>query len=517
MSRILNPPAGRIRAAIRAVSIGFLAGGVAGGLAACATKSPVVSPGSPVAPSAPESAPSPPAPVLSDELAAWMESARHHNPEWVRFRAVAEIAAAQAATAEGWEDPELRLGMGRGDRIGDRTWWSALPAAESTGPARTSSRSPAATVEQVDQIDVALRFSPPNPLTMSARNAVNRALAEAARADLRAVEDRIQGELKAALFERDAAERARVLTGRLIEARRSLLDATVRLEQAGELTAIDRVAAERRVWEAEQQADRHRLRRQAAMNDLLALAGYAEPAAGSFRPPDWPEPPQAEGIVAADWENRAQTARGELAAAQWRERAALATLREARSTRLPWFTFWELSYGRAVSRDDADGLLRMNAAEPEAESPRWVGVNHEAEEEWRIQAGVNLPVFAIGPRATRVAQAGLQAAGGESRRMAAQVAGEVRAALREYADRSRQMESFRRGIQDSMERVRAQEARAGAHPADLTLLEEARLRETSAELAILSAEGEADLRRAWLRLEAAVGAVPIGQRFGREE
>lgn len=444
------------------------------------------------------------------EIELWMELALRHNPDLVRLRAEADVAEAQAQTAEGWTDPELRLGWGRGDRTVDRTWWGPNPdwdpQAPDGNPPFQSGRVPTARIEESDRAQVALRISPPHPVLTAARNSANRALAQAARSDFQVAAWQIYGELKAALLERDGAERGMELTMRLIDIRRTVLAATRELVTAGQMTVVDQMAAQQQVFQATQQNERQLARKQAAEHALYALSGFASPPPREALRQE-PEPlPPPESLNVADLENRAFVHRGEMMAAQWRTRAAAASLREARSARMPWFSFLEASYARTRTRDDTQGSLRLASVDPgEADEPlNYMSLDDEAESEWRIEAGITLPVFSLGPRATRVALAGQRAARAGEAQIAAQVAGEVRSAYQDYVAHLNRLADVRRDIQNQEEQIQAHQKRMTGH-AEISRLDEARMQEALADMALLRNEIDQAGRQALLRLEAAVG------------
>jgi outer membrane protein TolC len=438
-----------------------------------------------------------------------MELARRNNPDLVQLQAAWEVADAQAHTSEVWRDPELRVGAGRGDRTVDRTWWSAhpegTPAALKDAPFQAT-RVPTTPVDESDRFQVALRFSPPNPLYASAREAANRALAEVARADFKAMEWRIYCELQAALAERDGVDQSLALADRLIETRRELVGATRRLLDAGELTIVDHIAAQQRVFQAAEQRERLMSRRRMAEDELRKRVGFTVPLEAEIER-SVPKPlPSPETLDIVELEARALVRRSEIVSAQWRERAAAAALREARSTRMPWFSFLEASYGRTLTRDDAAGSMQLYTAEPgEVGDPvRFFSLDHETEEEWRIEAGVTLPVFSMGPRATRVALAGQRAARAEGKQVAGQVAGEVRSAFQDYCSQMRRIGEVRRDVQIQETQIRTNQM-PSAGLTELSHFDEARLREAALDLESLIRDLDHSGRQAFLRLEAAVG------------
>ncbi len=442
------------------------------------------------------------------EIESWMELARRHNPDLVRLRVAVEVADARAQTVEGWRDPELRLGAGRSERVTERTWWASVPEGfpVSGEDPYLSAHSPSTPMSQADRLQVALRFFPPNPLYVSARNAANRASAEIARADFKAAEWRIYCGLKAALTERDGVDRGIALADRLIGTRREMLDATRALVTAGEMTRLDEISARQNVFQTSLQRERLLSRRQTAADELRSLAGFAAPPAGAALRGKPAPLPALDTLDINLLENRALARRSEIISAHWRGRVAAEALREARSMQIPWFSFLEASYGRTLTRDDVGGALWMNSVDPKGENEpaQWFSQDQDTEDEWRLDLGITLPIFSLGPRATRVALAGQRAAGAEEEQIAAQVAGEVRSAFQDYGDQMRRIAAVRQDVQ-------VQEAQILTHQdlsvgnSEFSRFDEARLREAALDLESLINDLEQSGRLAFLRLEAAVG------------
>lgn len=449
-------------------------------------------------------------PVKSvSELEGWMELARRNNLELIRLQAAVEETRAQSQTAEGWRDPELRFSSGQGERLTDRTWWTPnsewTSSSRAGGPPALATHSPTTPLRKSDQAQIALRFKPPNPLYVSARNTINQALFEVALADLQVLEWQVYCELKTALVERDGADRSITGSDRVIAVRQEMLDATQALMTGGDMTVIDQIGAQQKVLQATLQRERQVSRRQQAENTLRSLAGFATSAGSDFsRVAPGPLPP-LETLDVSALERYALAGRNEISSARWRGRAAAGAVREARSTRLPWFSYLEASYEQVLNRDDAVGSLQMASREPGASPVQELSLDHSTEEEWRVEIGVTVPIFSVGPAATRVALAGQRAAAVEETQIAAQIVGEVRAAFQEYGGQLRRLAEVQQVLQAQSEHIQTNQA-ISSGSGELSRFDDARLREAALDLESFLNEIELSTRLALLRLEAAVGS-----------
>jgi outer membrane protein TolC len=387
--------------------------------------------------------------------------ALERHPDIVALREAARVAWAQARTISGLRDPEFGLGFGRGDRITERSW--LVPRAElmptlvypyrgtfvtshpedlglSTDPRvprivipeggeeaylERSPRTFRGTTSDSDMFRTSIRFYPPNPFTITARGAVNRANYAAVVCDLYSLEWQVRCRVRWLLarlqfLEQDIAHQTEV-----VALRKRVADATEALAQQGQMIALDAVAASQQYLKAVAERDQALAERATLRRELERLVGGAVEVPARYT--EAPTNVTAEAFSQADWRRLVVERRRDIGAAYWRAQLAEAALWEARMSRVPWFTQVEGSMSRSRRRDRLEPAWELQRGTAELDPLYSISLDETEESEWRVEAMVTIPFFSLGPGATRV-----QAA--QRQRAWAVLAGATRAALDNVRD-----------------------------------------------------------------------------------
>jgi outer membrane protein TolC len=475
------------------------------------------------------------------DVRAALRVALRHNPELVLLRQAAEVARAQARTFVGLRDPELRVSYGEGERVTDRVWlvpreelmpyisfpydnrvlltsnpedmqkekdprvqkWLIAPDEADRYFAVSSNRFHGVTTE-TDVLRIALRLFLPNLWTAGPRADASRAAFAAAAAELSDAERRVRAEVKRRFAEILYLEQDLALVAQLAEVRQKTLALVTDLVERGQATALDSAAALQR--HAQAVADRGRLEADLAAARSALSSAMGHPAGGVPLSAEGllPSVPDEEALRAERLKRVALENRYDVAAAYWRCQAAMAVLREARAARLPWFTFLEGSYGRTHQRDRRDAVWEMSGGSAYLDPFLALPMDEVEETEWRVDAAISVPLFSLGPGATRVQRAEYARALallGESVRQAGVQVQDAALLLQRTEARA---SPLRADVEQRSLEARQVLAQAEARP-DLNPLDIEKVREATVQMERTLAQYQYDRRVALIRLEESLG------------
>lgn len=483
--------------------------------------------------------------VVTNEEEA-IRRALERDPNVELLREAVRVAWAEARTIPDLRDPEIGVAFARGDRITERTW--IVPRAEllpslaypnrgiyvtshpedlglSTDPRiprvvvppggegaylERSPRSYKATTADSDMLRATIRFFPPNPFIISAKLASLRANYAASVADLRQAEWNVRSRVRwlwtRLRFLRQDIARLNEIT----DLRKRLAENLEVMAGNGQVPALDAIVAaqqylksvsERGRLVAEESLLRAELEERVGTRVELP-AGYVE-AGKDFHYADIPP---------MDYPKIVLEHRFDVAAAYWRAQSAEAVLRQAKLARIPWFTHVEGSLSRARRRDREEVAWELQRGSDEIDALYSIPVDETEDSEWRIEAMVNIPLFSMGPRATRVGDA-------ERKRAWTQLSVVTRDALaaaktaiaqwrQAYEHRAETQSLLEPQLTHARELLEAMRAGGG-----MSVNEQTRLRVVVLEMFRAAAAREADLAEAQLRAEQAFGA-PLDEQLG---
>ncbi len=468
-----------------------------------------------------------------------IEQALENSTALVLLRRAADVARAQARTWPELRDPELGFTYGEGRRKTERQWLvprSEIVAetaygrevliSEHSGDIEgnrdpdtrgvliedggegdyltwSSNRYTGTTVDS-DMYRLSVRFYPPNPFLNWARGAVNKANYAAALSDVHAAEWQTAAQVKRLFADMGFIHDDLALLERLAEARRVLAETAGELAESRQVPAVDAMAAAQRYVQT--LSDQDRARRDLAVSQvaLAALVGRRVPAERLDLSGAAPAALSAAHVDPVALQRHVVRRRSDVTASYWRWQAAAAALREARSTRIPWFTRLEASYSHSTRSERPDAMWDLGGGSAEL-NPRYsLAVDNEEEDEWRVDALVTVPVFSLGPRAQRVPLAEYRrtrAVMDETARSVLAQVDEALAQLRAAEERRARMDS---DIGPMLERARgvAEELEARDDLAPSVL---ARTREVVVEMERTLLRAARDHQLAALALEEAAG------------
>lgn len=331
-------------------------------------------------------------------LAALVNSACQHNPEILTLRGAVEAARAEAITVTGLRNPELRMEYGEGSRYTGRTWYQPSGAANGGGVDWRPAADVRKRESESDVVRLGLRLFPPNPWLLRAQGAGARARFAAATADLRAAEWRLECAIGRLLSEIRTLRRELRIACQQAEVRREYTAAVIARLQHNQGSALDQLDARQRHLRAtEDVAVIEELLREKlqAVFDLsgASLEGEAAEIEGE---------PEVPLTALAGLEFRWMESRQEVVAAYWRHQGAMATLREAKARRIPWLSHVQGSYGRGTTGEEKDAIAALSGAPSGLTPDSQIAVDDSEDEEWSIEAAVEIPVFSFYGGATRM-------------------------------------------------------------------------------------------------------------------
>jgi outer membrane protein TolC len=388
-----------------------------------------------------------------------IDLALRNNAQIQLLKQAAEVARAQARTCTDLQDPELAVTYGEGEEVTDRSW--LVPRSEITpsisypndnstlitshpedlnrDPLDTSktrvllepgqeqyyltrsSNTFHGTTADTESYRIAVRFFPPNPWRLSARGAGARANYAAALADLYNAEWSTRSEMKRLLEKIRYLKADLTLLEQLAETHRVSASMAVTLLDRQEMPVVDAMAASQRYIQTLNDRDRMERDLALAKGELLALSGQTVGDVDVMEGDAVRTNLAASALSAESLRDRALQNRRDIAAAYWRSQVATALLREAKASRVPWFTRLEASYGESRSTANQDAAWEMAGGTAELDSNYSISMDDQEQSEWRVEAIMSIPLFSAGPGATRVQKAVYKqtvAALGEATRLA---------------------------------------------------------------------------------------------------
>ncbi len=473
------------------------------------------------------------------DVEALVRRAVEREPQISMLREAANVAWAQARTYVDLRDPELGLTFGRGTRMVERSW--LVPRAEIM-PAlaypsdglfvttheeslaistdrriprvlvppggenqymTTSPRTYSGTVADSDSIRASIRFFPPNPWITKSRGAAAQANYAAVVSELYHAEWLLRCRIYWLLARLQYLEKDAGHLRELVEVRRTLSDDASVMASQQQMSAVDDVTAAQRHLQSLADLDKVHNEMSVLRNELEGYVGQSVTVNAETYPEEGFK--TAEDARKLDLRKRALESRSDVAAAYWKTQVAQAALREAQAARVPWFTQVQGSYGRSTRRDRADQAWELRGGYAELDTDTSISIDDTEDTEWRIETAINIPLFSLGARATRVQEA-------ECKRAIAELSASARLVMQGLTDAvslletaqqrdARVLEALGPRLQQTRDLLQLLRDKGGFGP-----VEQVRLKEVAIDMLRMSAQSRFDLIEASLRLEEMVGA-----------
>jgi outer membrane protein TolC len=435
------------------------------------------------------------------------------NPDVLACEHDVRVARAEARVAGDGRDPELRGGYSDGDedqtssQFGVET--NLVPATGLRYLAATNSSYGTQSTDS-ERYSVALRFFPRNPWERGAAVSAGRARWHAAEARLRqfAVDVALETCRMYEVLRFMSADVANIEEIAAIQ--RDLVAQTDELARAGRITASESLRARQRYLAAVSDLSRGRRDLEDAR---LALARWLNVGTGEVNPVmDWaPALPDTNLLAGASdpLTYAALSNRADVAALGWDTRAAWHAYREARAMLWPWFSYVQPGY--AWSDQSSSGGSTSRETDLTAGSQR-LGSTYRTQdsesEEWRIDAGITLPVFSWIGHEDDLRKAEYEKAQAAEARAVLDLPGRVESQVAKV----RLIEAQSREYGRETEAVTAELTRLladTAETADIAPEDRARVREELVQSLRLAAQTAHSLNMAAIDLHAALGTLPV--------
>lgn len=429
-----------------------------------------------------------------------------YNEEIAVLAAEAEAASQWRLAARDLKDPELRLQYS--DESTDSTSLETGTELVSTTPGAMRQTTQSASSEGT-VYGAGLRFFPPHPWLRRASVSLREAEYNAALADLAHARWLKTMEVKLVFAELQYLEDDLRLVDEIASRQAVLLEQMDQMANQGQAVLDDVVNASRRFLGVQGDRDRAARRRQEVLGRLAVLVNLPADRVSIQVAAPLPHPPaQAPGLQAEMLEQMALQTRADLIALAWRTQAAKAAQSEAEAESIPWLTFVQASIiqGDESQRDQSrqqeigqsSGLSRIDLDTRDRDSDQT---------EWRVDAGVTLPLLSWRNRKPHALRADYHAATIREAEATKRAGREIRDAVAGIEAVRQEWTRYETRSAPVLEKLQkmAERARAGE---GLTLEQASRLQEQILETQRLRLRSEYDYRTASLALEAALGAPP---------
>jgi outer membrane protein TolC len=291
----------------------------------------------------------------------------------------------------------------------------------------------------------------------------------------------------------------------LAETRRVSASMAVTLLDRQEMPVVDAMAASQRYVQILDDRDKMERDLALAKGQLLSLSGQTVGDADAMQGDAVRTNITASALSVEVLRDRALQNRRDIAAAYWRSQLATALLREAKASRVPWFTRFEGSYGQTRTTANQDAAWEMAGGTAELDPFYSISIDNEEQSEWRVEAVMSIPLFSVGPGATRVQIAEYNrsvAALGEATQMAMAQVDDALKALGEMEERTARLSAE---ITPRMDEARTLlndlQQRPDVVPSTLE-----KIKEVSIETERMLLKSEYDRLIALIQLEQALGS-----------
>lgn len=327
-------------------------------------------------------------------LAAAIERATAASEDVAMLVASVEVASKEKLVAGDWKDPELRLSYGEADDDGSRSKLvtQSLPVG---APGTTLGGGPeAATSTQTSSgYDVALRVFPQNPWARRQRVSAGTAGIYASVADLLDEQWRLENNVRRLFLQIHYLSERLEAHRELTEVYREALRISQELADQGHGTVADVMSASRRYLEALSDRDRTLRDLDAARRELASMVAMPFDDIHVVITPDLLADLRIDGIDAELLEQKALNQRRDLSALYWRRAQAESAWREMRASRTPWFSYVQASYGQRDSESDESASETDTSLSGITRQEDTVESSESSRDEWRVDAGITLPIF----------------------------------------------------------------------------------------------------------------------------
>jgi len=324
-----------------------------------------------------------------------IERVLRRHPEIIALRAVVQTALQERRLALDVRDPELNFTISDAETETRRTGQHELGGIMPNGTKYISgylNDTIEAKTADSESWAIRLRVFPPNPFLMTARRMAAGAQYRIAESNLREAEQRIGREVKDLFNQLTAAEQDLEVSRRRLELRAEMRREIEKTALRGSRTEL-MLASGRYLRGLANRTERRR-DRTIARARLCTLLGVQEAALNIVL---LEQTPFAEALSRLDPHDLVLYAlehRPDLTRAHWQYRAARRRLAELRLTSAPWFTTLDATYAEQTSSEIRSPEWRTSAGTPYTElQPAFGTVDEDIESEWRISAGVTIPLF----------------------------------------------------------------------------------------------------------------------------
>lgn len=405
-----------------------------------------------------------------------------HNPELSVLRAAVTVARADSRAAGDLTNPELRGDFGTQHTSAEGPDMLATARSMANGTfSPLVDRNPAS--DKLSR-NLAIRFFPPNPWTRKARISAADAMAQAAEANMRAAAWRVTSGVRRIFEDVSQSRQMLVMLDQSVAIRQTQMRMLEARLNGGQAKSLDVLEATRRYLEVTAERARMADNQNISLRQLTKLMGAPAQTVipGSRFPIAGFSQIEFTPANITELQVQALGQRADLEAVYWQWRAALAALAESRTLDWPWLSFIQGSLG--VS-DDGSATTTEHA--------------------WRVDLGVNIPLFATlndttAARAEKVRQCEVQLQAVQN-----QILDEVRDALeavKQAADRIHGSEE-NTAVVTRMQQLLAD---MSARP-EVSAMAVADLKESIARSQSVLLAAQFEHRKSLLELEAALGVI----------
>lgn len=327
-----------------------------------------------------------------------------HDPDLAVLRDDVRVADANRSAAVQIDSPQLRFSTGSGDRTGRQfstvgitnTPWFVPGVTAVTNIADTAT-GVTTDYDEGQHTAVTLRLYPPNPFTLKYRVSETTALLLAAVSKLRGAEWSLATEVLKTYETVHHLKQDMEFLNKLVLVEKEMTKKLEKGAAAGEATLMDMMDVSRRYLRVLTDLDKARRDHDKAVRDLADITGTT--ASTLTVPSERPALPSLDPAIVTlkVLETAALEHRSDLAALLWEYHAASAAAGGARAQKIPWFSYLQASY----SRDTRDSVTDRNTAWTTSDGGSVtvarpsISSSDLASQEWRIDAGISIPIFSL--------------------------------------------------------------------------------------------------------------------------
>ncbi len=300
-----------------------------------------------------------------------VERALQNSSEILQLRADVDIAVNQKSAAGDLRDPELRFMYGENNS--DSSRYGVLPGVTENTLFRNST-------SDSSRWRAAVRFFTDNPWVRAGRISAADAMLQVKIADLRVAEQTKSLFVRQKISELIYLKRSLDIIKRQMELYHELFTLINKRIGQGQATAKNISAVSRRYTGSLSEFTRKSKKYREVRNELCGLLNVSrESIDAGIATNNLPVPQKIE-MTSMDIQKLLISNRVDFVAESWKMAAARMALKEEKAKRIPWFNYLQFSYGEGSGDTDNSPIISHE---------------DESSDEWRIDTGINMPVFSL--------------------------------------------------------------------------------------------------------------------------